>query len=84
MNIFVIHTYDITVILEFHMLNMQLSRFFKNTNRKKIAYKVEKIPLSRLQIDEILNYFHLQVNDALKCTYMLLTLTHYIRDISNY
>jgi hypothetical protein len=26
MNIFVIHTYDITIILEFHILNMQLSR----------------------------------------------------------
>jgi hypothetical protein len=39
MNIFVIHRYDITIILEFHMLNMQLSRFFKNANRKKLLTK---------------------------------------------
>ncbi len=39
MNIFVIHTYDITIILEFHMLNMQLSRFFKIASRKKLLTK---------------------------------------------
>jgi hypothetical protein len=47
MNIFVI-------ILEFQMLNMQLKRFFK--------MQVEKIPESRLQVDDILYYFHFQVN----------------------
>jgi hypothetical protein len=39
MNIFVIHTYNITIILEFHMLNMQLNRFFKNASRKKLLTK---------------------------------------------
>ncbi len=39
MNIFVVHTYDITIILEIHMLTMQLSRFFKNASRKKLLTK---------------------------------------------
>jgi hypothetical protein len=39
MNIFVIHTYDITIILEFHMLNMQLNKIFKNASRKQLLTK---------------------------------------------
>ncbi len=39
MNKFVICTYDITIILEFHVLNMQLSRIFKTASRKKLLTK---------------------------------------------
>ncbi len=49
------------------ILNMHFNRFFKNvsllgktpTNRKSLQ--------SRFQVDEILDVFHLQVNEILKC-----------------
>ncbi len=63
---------------------MHVFIWFVDCKYKRIAYKVEKIPQSSLQVDEILDYFHLQVNDALKCTCMLSILTHYIHDISKY
>jgi len=49
------------------ILNMHFNRFFKNVSLVGKNPTNRKILQSRFQVDEILNVFHLQVNEVLKC-----------------
>jgi hypothetical protein len=49
------------------ILNMHFNRFFKNVSLVGKNPTNRKILQSRFQVDEILDVFHLQVNEVLKC-----------------
>jgi len=75
MNIFITHIYDITMILKNHMFNMHLTIYFLNASKN---YKLFFFSQSKVQIDEILDFFHLQVNISIKSTNICFSLLHTI------
>jgi hypothetical protein len=65
----------VTIVLNNHMFKIDISRIHWNTNK---GHNLQ----SRLQINEILDFFDFQINGALECTCKLSYFYYYYQNAS--